>query len=462
MMMNLLHEITETTGMTRRQVAIVGAGLAGPLLACLLRQRGFEVIVFEKRADPRTHPAPEGRSLNLAIAERGLQALRLAGIEQDVLSYAVPVSGRMVHVEESSSFHAYSSREDDVIWSVQRSQLNAHLLDVAEQKGVRFFFDIDLVGIDLQASRLTTQHGTTFTFDLIVGADGANSSVRGALTRVCDVDCECEILAHGYKELDISVEAARQALLTPRALHIWPRGGYMCMALPNHDGSFTATAFLPLKIQGQQLASFAALNHRDVVRQFFDSEFNALSRLLCDLEANYMARPVGMMATLHVSRWHYNQTVLIGDAAHQMVPFHGQGMNCAFEDAVFLAECLGTPSGDIGRALSRYETQRKPDVEAIQAMALDNYEEMRSRVSSPDYLLERELSSWLEKRFPQRFIPRYHMVTFTCLPYSIAHKRGNIQKDILKSAISGCQTFQHINLEAAEKNVLAKLSELSL
>ncbi|CAI1946249.1 MULTISPECIES: FAD-dependent oxidoreductase [Serratia] len=460
--MNTLHEITDTPGMTCRQVAVVGAGLAGPLLACLLRQCGFEVTVFEKRADPRTYPAPEGRSLNLAIAERGLQALRMVGIEQDVLSYAVPVSGRMVHTEESSRFHAYSSREGDVIWSVQRSQLNAHLLEVAEQKGVHLFFETELVAIDLEASRLTTQHGTTFTFDLIVGADGANSAVRGALARVCDIDCKCEVLAHGYKELDISVEAARHARLHTQALHIWPRGGYMCMALPNHDGSFTVTAFLPLKKQDPSHASFAALNHRDFVRPFFNAEFNALSQLLCDLEANYEARPVGMMATLHVSRWHYNRTVLIGDAAHQMVPFHGQGMNCAFEDAVLLAQCLTAPSGEIGSALTHYEMRRKPDVEAIQAMALDNYEEMRARVSSPDYLLERELSAWLEKRYPQRFIPRYHMVTFTCLPYSIAHTRGNIQKDILKSAISGCQTFQQINLEEAERHVQEKLSELTL
>lgn len=460
--MHLSNEIIDAADMKCHQVAIVGAGLAGPLLASLLRQQGFEVTVFEKRADPRTQAIVEGRSINLAIAERGLQALRLAGIEQDVLDYAVPMSGRMVHTVEKSSFHAYSLKDDDVIWSVQRSRLNEHLLNVAEQRGVKFFFNAEVETIDLLTSRLTTQQGVEFAFDLLVGADGADSAVRCALTHACEIDCEREVLSHGYKELDISATAASNGRLNPEALHIWPRGGYMCIALPNHDGSFTATAFLPLEKCDQQLPNFASLSGKEVVRRFFNTEFPDLSQLLCDLEDNYATRPVGRLATLRMSRWHYNRAVLIGDAAHQMVPFHGQGMNCAFEDALLLTQCLTLHTGKISTALKHYESQRKPDVEAIQTMALENYEEMRERVSSPDYLLERELSAWLEKRHPQRFISRYHMVTFTCLPYAIAHKRGNIQKEILKSAVTGCQTFQQINLVEVEKKVLERLSELHI
>ena len=444
-----------------KALTIVGGGLAGALLAALLAQRGWSVDVYERRGDPRVHGYAGGRSINLALAERGLHALRQAGADQAVMRQAVMMRGRFVHpLHGEPGLQRYGRDDSEVIWSINRGELNIVLLEVAESHGARLHFDHGLLHADFDAG-LATFRGdgieTVRPFAALVGADGAGSSVRAEMAKVESLGERTEWLGHGYKELEIPPTPSGDFRIEPNALHIWPRGHYMCIALPNDERTFTVTLFMPHK---GEYPSFELVETADQAQALFERDFPDALPLIPDLRHDYEANPTGMLATLYLDRWHLDgRAVLIGDAAHAMVPFHGQGMNCAFEDCVALAEHLErAPSR--AEAFAAFEAQRKPDAEAIQEMALENYIEMRDKVDDAAFLLQRRLELALQERHPGRFVPHYAMVSFMRIPYSVALHRSEVQREILENATRRLDALDGVDWAAVDAAVLAKLDPL--
>jgi kynurenine 3-monooxygenase len=445
-----------------KNITIAGAGLAGALLATLLAKRGWKVDVFERRGDPRVHGYEGGRSINLALAERGMHALRSAGLADVVLQQAVMMRGRMVHSKTGESqLQRYGKDDSEVIYSVHRGRLNISLLDAAEAAGAKIYFNqrLTTIDFDLQQCQFFDEIGKqqhTHSFDLLVGADGAGSAVREAMSDVVELNQRFEPLGHSYKELEIPPGSSDEFLIDNNALHIWPRGGYMCIALPNTEKTFTVTLFLPN--EGQP--SFASLPDVNAARDFFQNEFPSALRLIPEFDQDWQHNPTSGLATLYIDQWHYqDKAILLGDAAHAMVPFHGQGMNCAFEDCVALDQHLNSAL-NLQEALSNFENQRKPNARAIQQMALDNYLEMRDYVDDPAFILQRQLERVLAERHPGVFVPRYSMVTFMRVPYSIAYERGKIQRQILQECTQGCTDIAQVELAQADRLVRERLSLL--
>lgn len=464
-----------------REITLIGAGLVGALLATLLAQRGFRVNVFERRPDPRIHGFVGGRSINLALAERGWHGLRTAGLGEEIARIAVMMRGRMIHDSAGNTqLQRYGRDDSEVIWSVSRGQLNCTLLDAAEAAGARINFSQRLDRVDWAALQIhlrdDDEHERTHAAGLLLGADGAGSALRQAMATQADLGERQEALGHGYKELEIPpLPQLPHAALTvalaeaqargerfameAHALHIWPRGSYMCIALPNAEGSFTVTLFLPTTAPAGT-PSFAALPSRAAVQAFFARDFADAVPLMPDYLDDFARNPTGVLATLYLDRWQLDgRALLLGDAAHAIVPFHGQGMNCGFEDAVELADLLAG-GGDSSELFAEFQRRRKPNSDAIAAMALDNYIEMRDRVDDPDYLLMRELERVLAARHPERYLPRYSMVTFTRMPYAIAHARGAQQAELLRALVHGKASLAEVDLAAADALVQAALAPL--
>ncbi len=423
-------------------VNIVGAGLSGALLALLLARSGIPVQVFDKRPDPRRLPEERGRSINLALAARGIRALHRAGVMDRVHEILVPMRARAVHARGAEgaapALLPYGQREREVVYSVGRGALNRILVDAAAAlPGVGLHFGHSCTGIDLASDRLmlrNEQDGSKCDrpLGLTIGADGAGSAARRALQSCGLLSVREDLLDHDYKELTIDREHASG--LTPAALHIWPRGGFMLIAMPNPDGSFTATLFLARAGS----PGFSELATPDAVQRFFAAEFPDVLARAPDLLAQFAANPQGSMGTIRCQPWGVpGRVLLIGDAAHAIVPFHGQGMNCAFEDCVelddLLAQSRQVAGGiDTARLCVDFEQCRRPDTEAIAQMALENYAEMRDTVLDPQFQRLKELGLSLERRFPRRFVPRYSMVMFHAgIPYSVAQRRGRVQQEIL-------------------------------
>jgi kynurenine 3-monooxygenase len=447
----------------QEKITLVGAGLAGALLAILLARRGWQVDVFEKRPDPRRRGYEGGRSINLALAERGLHALRMAGLQDAVMAQAVMMRGRMVHpLGGGTMLQRYGRDDSEVIWSVHRGRLNVAMLDAAEAAGARIHFSQRLDGVDFPARRVRfvddhERSARELDFGVLLGADGAGSGLREALRPHLALGESFEPLGHGYKELEIPPAPDGGFRIEANALHIWPRGGYMCIALPNTEKTFTVTLFLP----SQGDPSFATLPDLAAARDFFARDFADALPLLPDFDADWTNNPIGALGTLRLQRWHLDgRAVLLGDAAHAMVPFHGQGMNCAFEDCVALDQCIAS-APDFATAFADFEAQRRPNAEAIQAMALENYVEMRDRVDDADFLLQRALERVLAERHPGRFVPRYSMVSFTRTPYATAFERGKVQRAILVDATRGIARIEDVDLAAADALVRDRLDMLS-
>jgi len=431
------------------RITIFGAGLAGALLATLLARRGVAVDVYERRPDPRLRGYEGGRSINLALAERGMAALRAAGLEAPVLAQAVMMRGRMVHaVDGATQLLRYGRDDSEVIWSVHRGRLNLTLLDAAEAAGARLRFDQRLVDADFDAgtARLRDEpSGREYTIKAaaMIGADGAGSALRQAMARVVDLGERFEPLGHSYRELEIPPAADGGWRIEPHALHIWPRGGYMCIALPNAERTFTVTLFLP----NEGDPSFASVRTVAEGRAFFERDFADALPLMPDFDADWRANPVSPLGTLRLARWHIDgRALLIGDAAHAIVPFHGQGMNCAFEDCMAL-DALLADAADLEDAFARFEALRKPNADAIADMALENYVEMRDLVDDPDFLLKKQVERALAERLPGRFVPRYSLVSFTTTPYAEAKARGAVQWEIIEAITAGASTLADVDLE---------------
>jgi len=415
------------------RINIVGAGLAGALLALLLARRGLAVTLYERRPDPRQMRPERGRSINLALAARGMQALARATVLERVRPLLIPMRGRMVHERGgAAALQPYGQREHEVIYSVGRADLNRVLIEeAARHAGVSVRFNQQCLGADLQARELSLRDGDSgreyqVPLGPTIATDGAGSAVRASLAAAGLVRVREDWLDHDYKELTLPPQSA--TALEPHALHIWPRGGFMLIALPNTDGSFTATLFLA-RTGGQ---SFAALDTSSAVQEFFAHEFPDALPLLPDLAAQFAAHPQGQLGTVHAAPWHLDgEVLLLGDAAHAIVPFHGQGMNAAFEDCTELDALLGEQP-EWAELFARFEQARRPNTTAIAQMALENYLEMRDAVLDAGFVRRKALAMALERRFPERFIPRYSMVMFHPeIPYAEAQRRGALQEQLL-------------------------------
>ncbi|HSM10301.1 MAG TPA: NAD(P)/FAD-dependent oxidoreductase [Lysobacter sp.] len=450
-----------------RHITIIGAGLAGALLATLLAQRGWRVDVFEKRGDPRLKGYEGGRSINLALAERGRFALEQAGAEAAVMAHAVMMRGRMVHFADGRvDLQRYGRDDSEVIWSVHRGELNVSLLDSAQRAGATLHFNRRLDGVDFAARTVCFADerdgcAHTLPFQSLVGADGAGSSLRAAIARETELGERTEFLGHSYKELEIPPAADGGFRIEPNALHIWPRGRYMCIALPNDERTFTVTLFLPNDAESPDQPSFATVRTGADARALFERDFADALPLIPHLERDFEANPAGLLATLYLDSWHLDdRAVLIGDAAHAMVPFHGQGMNCAFEDCVALAAHLDA-TADRAAAFAAFQAERLPNSRAIQQMALENYLEMRDRVDDDDYLLQRALERTLADRHPDRFVPRYAMVTFRRMPYAVARERGEVQRALLAQFTGGHASLDTLDWDAVDAAVHERLPPLA-
>jgi kynurenine 3-monooxygenase len=415
----------------RPEIAIVGAGLAGALMAAYLGRAGHPVEVFELRPDPRKTEGPSGRSINLALSHRGIHALREVGAADRVLAHALPMRGRMMHaVSGELSFQPYGTEEDQVLHSVSRGRLNEILLDVAEAcRGVRLHFGRKCLDLDPETNTIHLEdQGSgeirSVQAGVVIGADGAFSKIRAALQRRDRFDYRQDYLEHGYKELSLPPKPGGGFALQNDALHIWPRRTYMMIALPNPDETHTCTLFWPF--EGPQ--GFSSVRTDDEILAHFRETFPDVLPLLPDLVEQYRRNPVGSLVTIRCRPWDAGgKVVLIGDACHAVVPFYGQGMNAAFEDCTVLHACLQESGGSRERAFREYEARRKQDVDTLADLALANFVEMRDHVGSRSFLLKKGAERWLHRLFPRWYFPLYTLVTFTRMPYAEAVRRTRRQ-----------------------------------
>ncbi|HVT44038.1 MAG TPA: NAD(P)/FAD-dependent oxidoreductase [Thermoanaerobaculia bacterium] len=442
-----------------RDVTLIGAGLAGSLLAIYLARRGFEVAIFERRPDLRRVNIAAGRSINLALANRGIHALREVGLMDRIEPLLIPMAGRMLHDEAGNlQFLPYGSRPEEVIYSVSRGALNGIMMDAAEAGGVTIHFLHNCREVDFEQREVTAiiddGRARRFPYRTLIGTDGSASAVRDAVMRATGGESREEPLEHSYKELSIPPSPDGGFRIERNALHIWPRGEFMLIALPNIDGSFTVTLFLP----NEGPESFASLTTAEAVLSFFERRFADAVPLLPDLTEAFFENPTGHLSTIRCWPWHYrDQAVLLGDAAHAIVPFHGQGMNCAFEDCSELNACLDSSDGTWEPVFAELARRRKPNAEAIADMALENYVEMRSSVRDPKFQLWKEAAFRLEERQPGRFIPRYSMVMFHSIPYAEAKRRGAIQDEILEELTRETATAAEVDYEKADRLIASRL-----
>jgi kynurenine 3-monooxygenase len=444
-------------------ITLVGAGLTGPLLAIFLAQRGFRVQIFERRPDMRRVSAVSGRSINLAVSTRGIHALREAGLWDQMSRIVIPMKGRMMHsLAGELTFQPYGKNDAEVINSISRADLNIALMNAAEARGVKIHFGERCTGIDWTsgAARFRnegTGRETTVDSETVIGTDGSASALRTEMQTVARGSISQEQLDYGYKELTIAAAPGGKHVLEPNALHIWPRGSYMLIALPNIDGTFACILFLPL--EGRE--GFAALDTSKKALHFFKERFPDAVSLMPQLEENYSANPTGSMVTIKCSPWHVDgKVLLLGDAAHAIVPFFGQGMNCAFEDCTVFLELLDRLGPDWPVLFQGFERARKINTDAIADLALENFVEMRDRVADPRFLFSKKVELALEAKYPQRFVPEYAMVTFHRVPYSVAFSRGKTQDRLLAELCDTITRIEDLDWAKADSLIRRDLTPL--
>jgi len=417
---------------------LIGSGLAGGLLAAYLGRRGYEVDLYERRADPREGNIVGGRSINLAISTRGIHALKQIGIADEALRNAIPMRGRMIH-DKSGSLHfaPYDVDPKKCINSIGRAALNSTVIEAAQRNSnVRVHFSHKCTGVDIDSavSHLETAKGAVSAqSDAVIGVDGAFSAVRESMQNaIAEFRYDESYLAHGYKELTIPPAPDGSWRIEKNALHIWPRKSFMMIALPNPDGSFTCTLFW--EFEGPR--SFATTKADDDVQRFFEDEFPDAVPLMPSLLDDFRNNPTGSLVTIRCAPWFYRDKVcLVGDAAHAVVPFYGQGMNAAFEDCVVLDECLEQFPESRERAFAEYFRRRKGNSDALADLAIGNFIEMRDKTASKKFRAKKKLDHALEAALPGIYLPLYTMVTFTRIPYSAAARRARLQDRILYTAV---------------------------
>lgn len=423
-----------------RSVTILGAGLVGSLLAIILRKRGYEVTVYERRPDMRKTAIGAGRSINLAMSARGWKALDIAGLRAEMEELAIPMYGRALHQADGTSAFQQYGKNNEAIYSVSRGELNKKLMTLAEQEGATIHFDYRCAKVDVANNRLHLQAAngeeSTVDADLLFGADGAFSSLRGSYAQMDRVNAAHHYLEHGYKELSIPPDGAGNLRMEKNCLHIWPRRNFMMIALPNTDGTFTCTLFLPF--EGE--ISFSKLKTEEDVTAFFKEYFPDALPMMPTLIEDFFSNPTSSLITTHIFPWHHaDKSALIGDAAHAIVPFYGQGMNAGFEDCSVLSGLLDEHGEDWATILKAYEQKRKPNGDAVAQLALLNFVEMRDKVADPVFLERKKIEKELGKRYPDRFISIYEMVSFSHIPYNTAlsciHAQDQLMQKIMSEGI---------------------------
>ena len=419
---------------------LIGSGLAGGLLAAYLGRRGYEVDLYERRADPREGNMVGGRSINLALSTRGIHALEQIGIADEVLKHAIKMRGRMIH-EKSGGLHfaPYDVDPNKHINSIGRAALNTTVIEAAQRYpnvNVKFNHkctDVDLDSATAQLLNTSTSQPLSAAADSVIGVDGAFSAVRNSMQlKIDNFEYDESYLAHGYKELTIPPAPNGGWRMEKEALHIWPRKSFMMIALPNPDGSFTCTLFW--EFEGPR--SFATAKTDDDVRRFFEEEFPDAVPLMPNLLDDFRTNPTGSLVTIRCAPWFYKDKVaLVGDAAHAVVPFYGQGMNAAFEDCVVLDECLAEFPEDRHHAFAEYFHRRKENADALADLALENFIEMRDKTASRAFRAKKKLDHFLEAALPRIYLPLYTMVTFTRIPYVEAARRARMQDRIVYAGL---------------------------
>lgn len=433
-----------------KKISIVGAGLVGSLLSIYLARRGHKVTVFEQRSDMRKAGVSQGRSINLALSDRGIKALEEVGIMDEIRKISIPMHGRRIHNADSGIAYQPYGNEGEFINSVSRGMLNSILMDFAEKQGVDILFEKKLYSANWNENELLFHNTEPVQSDLIFGSDGAYAASRLAHQLHHNrFQYEQFYIDFGYKELVIPAGLKGEFLLDKNALHIWPRGNFMLIALPNIDASFTCTLFFPF--EGEP--SFESLDTPEKAREFFDTTFSDASALMPDLEKDFMHNPTSSLITVKCFPWiREDKFALIGDAAHAIVPFFGQGMNCGFEDCSVLDKLIDAENNDWKKILATYQTLRKPDADAIADLALNNFIEMRDKVADPAFLLQKMIEKDFSRAHPDKWIPAYSMVTFRPdIRYSEALQTGKRQEAIMK------KIMQLPNLEKKEKAEIEKL-----
>ncbi|MAC87542.1 MAG: kynurenine 3-monooxygenase [Gammaproteobacteria bacterium] len=422
----------------KEKILIVGAGLCGSLLALRMAQRGYQVEVYESRSDLRNSVISAGRSINLSLSDRGLKALRMAGLEKKARALCIPMKGRLMHDAASNTFESnYSGRQGECINSISRGNLNGLLLTEAEKyPNVNIHFNTKCLEIDIESKIvqfLSSDSKEQFTVqaDVIFGTDGAGSSLRKSYEKQFPAfKVSQEFLTHGYKELEIPADKNGEHLISKEHLHIWPRGDYMLIALPNMDGSFTVTLFLSYS-EGSY--NFDNLITKEKIKEFFEKDFPDTLALIPDVLKEFENNPTGKLGTVKCYPWAYKgNTLLLGDSSHAIVPFYGQGMNASFEDVFVFDSVLNHFEGDWATVFSEFQKQRKIDADAIADLAIDNYYEMRDHVANPLFKEKRIVEMGLEKFFPTEYFSKYSLVTFNeHIGYHEAMTIGRAQDKVL-------------------------------
>ncbi len=424
----------------KKDVTIVGAGLVGSLLSIYLCKRGYKVKVYERRSDMRKETLSAGRSINLALSDRGIKALEEVGVMDEIRKIAIPMHGRYIHnADGTTAFQPYG-KEGQFINSVSRAELNKVLMTLAEKNGADIFFNEKCATInwnknEIEFESTLTEESETSSFDLLFGADGAYSAVRLQHQLQHErFEYHQSYIDFGYKELNIPPGEKGDFQMEKNALHIWPRGNYMLIALPNMDGSFTCTLFFPF--DGDP--SFSSLDTPEKLVSFFKQTFQDVVPMMPTLEHDFFHNPTSSLVTVKCFPWiRDDKFTLIGDAAHAIVPFFGQGMNCGFEDCSVLNGLLDKHQDDWNMILKEFQELRKPDGDAIADLALNNFIEMRDKVADPKFLLQKKIETKLYKKYPEKWIPAYSQVTFSPhIRYSEALERGSKQEAIMQQVMS--------------------------
>ena len=437
------------------KVVIIGAGLAGSLLAIYLAKRGIEVVVYEARGDMRLEEVAAGRSINLALSDRGIAALREVGMDEYMLAEAVPMYGRMIHsVAGETKLLPYSGRQGEYINSVSRAGLNIALMNEAEKyNSLTFHFNERCVDFDCKIGEAKFASGTTIKADTFIATDGAGSALRNSMLHVGvdRFDFSQVWLEHGYKELHIPPASDGGFLMKKNALHIWPRHKFMMIALPNFDGSFTCTMFLSHKGDN----GFDKLADEASLMSFFEENFPDSISLMPTLTEDFFHNPVGNLGTIKCFPWNIGgKALLLGDSAHAVVPFYGQGMNCAFEDVRVLDQLIEKNGTEWETVYKEYGELRKVNTDAIADMAQENFYEMRDATADPVFQRKRELETKLEQTF-QDYFSKYSMVTFReDLPYSVAKEKGNAQDKLLMELCSNVSDVNELDLQDVRERLL--------
>lgn len=442
-----------------KNVNIIGAGLVGSLLSIYLAKKGYNVNIYERRSDMRKIKMSAGKSINLALSDRGWRGLEGVGIADEIRKIAIPMYGRYIHNRDGSTAYQPYGKKEQAIYSVSRAEINMKLMDLAERAAnVKIHFNERCTNVDrnkMEASFINeeTKQNTSVKTDLIFGADGAFAASRLNMQLSSDrFEYNQHYISAGYKELIIPPGENGKFLMEKNALHIWPRGSFMMIALPNPDGNFTCTLFLPF--EGEK--SFDKLKTREDVKKFFDEEFSDAVPLMPTLLDDFFNNPTSSLVTVKCFPWIFdNKVALIGDAAHAIVPFYGQGMNCGFEDCVVLSELIDKHNEDWNKILPEYQRLRKPDGDAIADLAIANFVEMRDKTADPKFLLQKKIEARFNEKYPDKWIPLYSMVTYSPhIRYSTALKEGVRQEAIMQKVMAMPDIEKKWDSEEVEKEIL--------